>query len=301
MKIKNKKLALGLLISLIIISLFSLSTLYKNSLISTAFKKDSIDLNGMFITASQVERKEIAIKTHEGYINTFSMFSNVKETVVSLGIHVDEDDKVLPGLYDKVTDDMVIEIIKVEKQTISEKSEIPYKVVKKYNENTDVGVTKIINNGVSGLRSVTKEVVYENGKLVNETLIQEQVIKEPVNKVIETGTKDYFISSRGKTSFKSSFVMTASAYDLSFESCGKRPGDKYYGITASGTKARPGVVAVDPSVIPLGTKLYIKGYGFAIAEDTGGAIKGNRIDLFMENRKNALDYGMQKVKVYILQ
>lgn len=301
MKIKNKKLVLGLLISLIIISLFSLSALYKNSLTNTAFKKDSIDLNGMFITASQVERKDIVIKTHEDYINTFSMFSNVKETLVSLGIDVDEDDKVLPGLYDKVTNDMVIEIIKVEKQTISEKSEIPYKVVKKYNENTDIGVTKIINNGVSGLRCATKEVVYENGKLVNETLIQEQVIKEPVNKVIETGTKDYFISSRGKTSFKSSLVMTASAYDLSFESCGKRPGDKYYGITASGTKARPGVVAVDPSVIPLGTKLYIKGYGFAIAEDKGGAIKGNRIDLFMENRNDALNYGMQKAKVYILE
>ena len=95
--------------------------------------------------------------------------------------------------------------------------------------------------------------------------------------------------------------MVASAYDLSYESTGKRPGDKYFGITASGTKARPGVVAVDPSVIPLGTRLYVEGYGFAVAEDTGGAIKGNRIDLFYENRKQALNYGMRKVKVYILK
>ena len=100
--------------------------------------------------------------------------------------------------------------------------------------------------------------------------------------------------------------MTATAYDLSFESTGKLPGDKYYGITASGTKVRPGVVAVDPNVIPLGTKLYIqsldgsKDYGFAIAEDTGGAIKGNRIDLFFENSQDVYRFGRRKVKVYIL-
>ena len=77
--------------------------------------------------------------------------------------------------------------------------------------------------------------------------------------------------------------MKASAYDLSYESCGKNPGDRGYGITASGMQARYGVIAVDPSVIPLGTKLYIECpnggwvYGEAIAGDTGGAIKGNII------------------------
>ncbi len=105
---------------------------------------------------------------------------------------------------------------------------------------------------------------------------------------------------------KRSIVMNASAYDLSFESCGKRPGDKYYGITASGTKAKPGTVAVDPKVIPLGTKLYVESmdgtgsYGVATAEDKGGAIKGNRIDLFYANRSDALQFGRRQVKVYIM-
>ena len=103
-----------------------------------------------------------------------------------------------------------------------------------------------------------------------------------------------------------SMVMNASAYDLSYASTGKRPGDPYYGITASGTQARPGVVAVDPSVIPLGTKLYIESmdgtgsYGYASAEDKGGAIKGNRIDLFYSNRSDAMKFGRRQVKVYIL-
>ncbi len=101
--------------------------------------------------------------------------------------------------------------------------------------------------------------------------------------------------------------MTATAYDLSFQSTGKRPGDRYYGITASGTKARPGVVAVDPRVIPLGTRLYVqsldgtKDYGFAIAEDKGGAIKGNKIDLFFETANEVRRFGRRKVKVYILK
>ena len=65
-------------------------------------------------------------------------------------------------------------------------------------------------------------------------------------------------------------------------------------------KAEPGVVAVDPNVIPLRTKLYVEGYGFAIAADVGGAIKGNRIDLFFNTIDECMNYGRKKVKVYIL-
>ena len=68
-----------------------------------------------------------------------------------------------------------------------------------------------------------------------------------------------------------------------------------------GGKVRKGVAAVDPTVIPMGTKLWIEGYGEAIAEDQGSAIKGNRIDLAFNNRSEALDYGIQPVKVYVLK
>lgn len=74
-------------------------------------------------------------------------------------------------------------------------------------------------------------------------------------------------------------------------------GDKTY----VGTLVRKGVVAVDPSVIPMGTKLWVEGYGYAVAEDQGSAIKGNRIDLAFNDRQTALDYGIQKVKVYVLE
>lgn len=87
--------------------------------------------------------------------------------------------------------------------------------------------------------------------------------------------------------------MEASAY---------LPGDgDGYGITATGIPATYGVVAVDPSVIPLGTRLYIPGYGEAIAADTGGAIVGNRIDLCMESYGEAMAFGRRSVTVYIVE
>ena len=72
------------------------------------------------------------------------------------------------------------------------------------------------------------------------------------------------------------------------------------GYTFTGLRAGYGVVAVDPSVIPLGTRLYIPGYGEAIAADIGGAIKGYRIDLGFETYQEAINYGRKRVKAYIL-
>ena len=73
------------------------------------------------------------------------------------------------------------------------------------------------------------------------------------------------------------------------------------GITKSGTMVRPGVVAVDPEVISLGTEIIIEGMGTYIAEDTGGAIKGNRLDIFFESREEAFEFGVQSVNVFILK
>lgn len=89
--------------------------------------------------------------------------------------------------------------------------------------------------------------------------------------------------------------MTATAYAPGIENNGYS-GDK----TVTGADVRKGIVAVDPKVIPMGTRVWVEGYGEAVAEDQGSAIKGNRIGLAFDSREEALDYGMQKVKVYIL-
>ena len=87
-------------------------------------------------------------------------------------------------------------------------------------------------------------------------------------------------------------TMKASAYTAYDEGNGSR--------TYRGSPVHKGIAAVDPTVIPLGTRLYIPGYGYAIADDIGGAIKGNRIDLAFESRRQALDFGIQRVTVYVI-
>ena len=88
---------------------------------------------------------------------------------------------------------------------------------------------------------------------------------------------------------------------MSMEATAYLPGDgDGYGITATGIPATYGVVAVDPNIIPLGSRVYIPGYGEAIAADTGGAIYGYRIDLCMENYYEAMDFGRRTVTVYLL-
>ena len=76
------------------------------------------------------------------------------------------------------------------------------------------------------------------------------------------------------------------------------PGNGNY--TATGSRLKKGIVSVDPKLIPLGTRLYIEGYGYAVADDVGGAIKGHRIDLAYDSRSEALQFGRQTVKVYVL-
>jgi 3D (Asp-Asp-Asp) domain-containing protein len=114
-----------------------------------------------------------------------------------------------------------------------------------------------------------------------------------VNGIVDKETYSYLERLAGEPSrYNRSLVMKASAYSA------YDPGNGSY--TYRGNLLRKGMAAVDPSVIPLGTRLFIKGYGYAIADDIGGAIKGNRIDLAFNNRRDALDFGVQKVTVYIV-
>lgn len=250
--------------------------------------------------------KDYSISVGEDSFNVVSVFDNVSDVLNELDIILGEKDYTEPGLDSKLVNGDSIKLFKYKEDIEKEEIQIDFERIVQKNNKLDKGISNVIQEGSKGKKVKETKKVYLNNELVEEVVLKEEVLVEPVDQIVEKGTKERVKTSRGNTSFKHSVVMTATAYDLSYESNGKRPGDKYYGLTASGTKIRHGAVAVDPNVIPLGTKLYIESmdswpdYGFATAEDTGGAIKGNKIDLFIANRSEMFRFGRRKVKVYIL-
>ncbi|SCX79311.1 ubiquitin-like domain-containing protein [Alkaliphilus peptidifermentans] len=234
--------------------------------------------------------------------------NTIESLLNSLGIEIDELDKVEPSLQETLLPGETVRITRVEETFLVEEQEIPFQTIIKYNDSLDHGDLKTVQEGEPGFKEVKLRIAYEDGIEIAREVVEEKIHKPVINEIIEKGTMNYIVTSRGEVRrYTEVLTMEATAYDAGFESTGKNPGDPYYGITRSGTKARPGVVAVDPSVIPLGTKLYIESmdrtasYGVAVAEDTGSSIKGDRIDLFFEDRSEALKYGRRNVKVYILE
>ena len=123
------------------------------------------------------------------------------------------------------------------------------------------------------------------------------MLQAPVTEIIEIGTKKPEAAATTAGSINGISYTAA----LQVQATGYTPYDAgCTGITATGTRAGYGTIAVDPSVIPLGTQLYIPGYGYGIAADTGGAIKGNKIDLCYETKSDAFSWGRRNVTIYIV-
>ncbi len=177
---------------------------------------------------------------------------------------------------------------------------IPYTTDYVYNASVNEGEKRVITPGVDGMAEVTTRYTYLQGELSETTVMNETVLTAPVTEVVEVGTAPT-VGITEKYQYSEVITMEATAYTSDYASTGKRPGDKGFGITRSGMVAQYGVVAVDPNVIPLGTELYVDGYGYAIAGDTGGAIKGNKIDLYLNTSTEVKNFGRQKVTVYVLK
>lgn len=229
----------------------------------------------------------------------------VEDVLTAEGITYGEKDKVYPEVDTAVSSGMQVKIVRVTENEITEKHVLAYsKEIKEMHE-WEVGVEKKLRDGVNGEKTTKVKITYEDGVEKKRELVEENIVKPPVSLLLAVGTLDTKIVSRGEAiKFKKMLVMKATSYTDDIACTGKIGGN-----TATGTKPRriPGggkwsTVAVDPKVIPLGTKLWIEGYGFAIAEDVGGAVKGNIIDLFFtRGSEEYARWSTHRTRVYILK
>ncbi|MDF2986051.1 MAG: hypothetical protein K0R50_1561 [Eubacterium sp.] len=262
--------------------------------------ENRIEIKRAVPVSINVDGKELEVKTYK---------DTVKEVLSDNAVSVDEDDKLVGSqLGDKIVSNMDISIIRVDEKTVTETSPIPFKTITKDNNRLDKGLKNTVREGKEGVRAKTYNVVYENGKQIAKQLVGDIISSNPLDKIVEVGTVLNYKTSRGDTlRFSKAMNMRATSYTASFADTGKHPGDPGFGITATGARVRKGIIAVDPSVIPLGTRVYVEipgaapDYGYAVAADVGGAIKGNKIDVYLDSSGAVSAWGVKKVKVYILK
>lgn len=227
----------------------------------------------------------------------WSTSTTVADFLEQQGIKLNELDRVEPGLDQMIGENVPINIVRVEKVTDVVEEPLEFATVTQKDSNLESGKQQVVQEGKTGKVQKTYEVILENGQEVSKTLISENMMENATDKIVAVGTKEMTqLVSRGTETGKE-FYVSSTAYTASCNGCS--------GKTATGIDlhANPGakIIAVDPSVIPLGTKVYVEGYGYAIAADTGTRIKGNKIDVFFASQSDAYRWGQRTVKIKILQ
>lgn len=229
----------------------------------------------------------------------WSTSTTVADFLSNEGITLNELDRVEPELDETLQENAVVNVVRVEKVTDVVEEPLDFAVVTKKDARLTKGKEKVVEQGQKGLVKKKYEVVLENGKEVSRKLLSEKKVKDKQDKVVAVGTKNISrqVSRGAKPAAKGKeLYVTSTAYTPKCNGCS--------GYTATGLNiaANPNIklIAVDPTVIPLGTKVYVDGYGYAIAGDTGSSIKGYKIDVLFPTKSEAYRWGRKKVKIKII-
>lgn len=237
------------------------------------------------------------------------------ETVAELlsrnGIVLYENYVVSESLDTETFDGMVLSVDHVVERQESYTKEIPYEVIYCDDPNLPAGEEKILASGSVGQILYEDSVIYKNSAEQNRTNLQETVLEQPVNEIVARGTgvggnPDMPLIGDGVIVLPTGEILTyhaarrfsATAYTKTDAGC-----DDY---TATGTRVHKGVVAVDPTVVPYGTRMFIVTadgsyvYGLSTAEDCGGGIKGNHLDLYHDTYDECMQFGVRNCTVYFL-
>lgn len=248
-----------------------------------------------------VESRRIPVKLYRG--KEFREVWTSQRTVAGLlreqGIALRPQDVVVPPPSAALHAGVEIDLGLVEARVVEKREVLPYREVVDYTDDLNVGEIVIFEEGKRGLRESKIEVFTLNGVEAFEKVLQFRMLERPRNRrVLEgTGFKRKLYSLKEPARVQRSLVMRATAYYPGPEDTGPYAD----GLTATNQKAGFGVAAVDPKFLPLQTRLYVEGYGYAVASDVGGAIKGNRIDLCFDTYEEAVRFGRREVRVHVLR
>lgn len=231
---------------------------------------------------------------------------NVYDALNYAGYEVDDDDIISTSHSDDVENINAVTIKRVTYKTESTKEKIAYDTVKKNSDKVELGETKVKTKGKDGEKIVTREVKYIDGKKSSDKVVAEKRIKEPVDKVVLVGTKGA-ATSGGAGTFTDSNGVTV-AYSQMLTGSGTAYTAPAGAGTATGVPAYHGGVAVNPNIIPYGSKLYIVStdgsfvYGYATAVDTGGALMDGSaiVDCFYNTYDECVNFGRRDVNVYVI-
>lgn len=294
--------------------------------------------SGVGVMAVTTGMNTVTIELSNGYdMTVLTSKTNVKEILEKNNIILAGNEKVTPSLEEDITETKTIkitdksnqevEVAKVSESgieitldeilnaynTITEKIEekeepIPFETVRKDVSGGAASTrNKVVQEGEDGIKKITSKVKYQNETEIERTVISEEVIKEPVDKIIQV--RSDVVSTRSSSASRSesdssesseSGSGTVKIYKVTaYCPCSKCCGKYASGYTSSGTRATAGRTVAASSSLPYGTKLNINGKTYVV-EDRGGAIKGNRIDVYVNSHAEALAWGVKYLPVEIV-
>ena len=282
---------------------------------------------GISVIAGNAKLNNVKIKFSNNHeITVLTSKTKVSEILEENHIMLSADEAVIPATTEEITDTKTIIITKAGEEptkiaTVSEEElnnnindiaesysniteeiitvqeEIPFETITKDVSNGSETTNRVIQYGKNGIKEVTYKVKYKSGEEIERIELSSKVIKEPVNKIVQIQTKvtsRYSARGTGVTS-ASSGRYKVTAYCACVKCCGKTNG-----ITASGTRATANRTIAAPSTFAFGTQVVINGQTYTV-EDRGGAIQGNRIDVYMNSHSEALAWGVRYLNVEVLK
>jgi len=247
-----------------------------------------------------VERSQpVTVLVDGRTVRTRTHRDQVGQVLADLGIVLAGLDYTRPPLDHPINGETTVEVVRVAERFLIEQDPIPFDVVWQPDPDLEIDHQRLIQDGAAGVLERRVRVRYENGQEVSRTLESEYVAVPPTTKIIGYGTRivvRQLETPEGTVEYWRVIRMLATSYSAS--TAGTPRSSPYYGRTRLGWPMRHGIVAVDPRIIPLRSRVYVPGYGVGVAGDTGGAIKGRRIDLGYDDDNLVLWY--RWVDVYLL-